>query len=76
MPGTRFLNPKKRNVMRRNKFNAKFLDQYRTVRDYYVLRKELVVIQEDRGDATDRREILAAGRGRVRRSLPSQFLPA
>jgi hypothetical protein len=35
-----------RNVKLRNKFNEKFGDQYRTVRDYYPPRKGLVVIQD------------------------------
>jgi hypothetical protein len=35
-----------RNVKLRNKFNDKFGDQYRTVRDYYLPRKGLVVIQD------------------------------
>lgn len=33
-------------VKLRNKFNAKFGDRYRTVRDYYVPRKGLVIIQD------------------------------
>jgi hypothetical protein len=35
-----------RNVTLRNKFNAKFGDCYRTVRDYYLPRKGRVVIQD------------------------------
>lgn len=35
-----------RNVKLRNKFNEKFGDQYRTVREYYLPRKGLVVIQD------------------------------
>ena len=35
-----------RNVKLRNRFNDKFGDQYRTVRDYYLPRKGLVVIQD------------------------------
>jgi hypothetical protein len=35
-----------RNVNLRNRFNEKFGDQYRTVRDYYLPRKGLVVIQD------------------------------
>jgi hypothetical protein len=35
-----------RNVKLRNKFNEKFGDRYRTVRDYYLPRKGLVVIQD------------------------------
>ena len=35
-----------RNVKLRNKFNDKFGDQYRTVRDYYLPRKGLGVIQD------------------------------
>ena len=35
-----------RNVKVRNKFNEKFGDQYRTVREYYLPRKGLVVIQD------------------------------
>ena len=35
-----------RNVKLRNKFHEKFGDQYRTVRDYYLPRKGLVVIQD------------------------------
>lgn len=34
------------NVKLRNKFNGKFADQYRTVRDYYLPRKGHVVIQD------------------------------
>ncbi len=36
----------KGNVTLRNKFHEKFGDQYRTVRDYYLPRKGLVVIQD------------------------------
>jgi hypothetical protein len=35
-----------RNVTLRNRFNEKFGDRYRTVRDYYLPRKGLVVIQD------------------------------
>jgi hypothetical protein len=35
-----------RNVKLRNRFNDKFGNQYRTVRDYYLPRKGLVVIQD------------------------------
>jgi len=35
-----------RNVKLQNKFNEKFGDRYRTVRDYYLPRKGLVVIQD------------------------------
>ncbi|MGB8581555.1 MAG: hypothetical protein WCD47_12090 [Candidatus Sulfotelmatobacter sp.] len=35
-----------RNVSLRNRFNEKFGGQYRTVRDYYLPRKGLVVIQD------------------------------
>jgi hypothetical protein len=35
-----------RNVKLRNRFNEKFGDHYRTVRDYYLPRKGLVVIQD------------------------------
>jgi hypothetical protein len=35
-----------RNVKLRNKFHEKFGDQYRTVRDYYLPRKESAVIQD------------------------------
>src|ERR1700676_5631761 len=35
-----------RNVKLRNKFTEKFGDRYRTVRDYYLPRKGLVVIQD------------------------------
>jgi hypothetical protein len=35
-----------RNATLRNKFNDKFGDRYRTVRDYYLPRKALVVIQD------------------------------
>jgi len=35
-----------RNVNLRNRFNEQFGDQYRTVRDYYLPRKGLVVIQD------------------------------
>jgi hypothetical protein len=33
-------------VKLRNKFHEKFGDQYRTVRDYYLPRKESAVIQD------------------------------
>lgn len=35
-----------RNATLRKNFNAKFGDRYRTVRDYYLPRKRLVVIQD------------------------------
>jgi hypothetical protein len=35
-----------RNVKLRNRFNEKFGDRYRTVRDYYLPRKGRVVIQD------------------------------
>ena len=43
MSGSQWLT---RNVKLRNKFNQKFGDRYRTVRDYYLPRKGLVVIQD------------------------------
>jgi hypothetical protein len=49
----RFLNGRRalssvlsRNEALRRKFNEKFGDQYRTVREYYLARKERVVIQD------------------------------
>lgn len=51
--GDRFFNGKRalssvlsRNATLRNKFNEKYGDQYQTVRDYYLPRKGLVVIQD------------------------------
>ena len=44
--GGRALSTVLRNVSLRNKFNEKFGDRYRTVRDYYLPRKGLVVIQD------------------------------
>jgi len=44
--GGRALSSVLRNVTLRNKFNEKFGDRYRTVRDYYLPRKGLVVIQD------------------------------
>jgi hypothetical protein len=44
--GGRALSSVLRNVTLRNKFNDKFGDRYRTVRDYYLPRKGLVVIQD------------------------------
>jgi hypothetical protein len=44
--GGRALSSVLRTATLRNKFNEKFGDQYRTVRDYYMPRKALVVIQD------------------------------
>ena len=44
--GGRALSSVLRNVTLRNKFNEKFGDRYRKVRDYYLPRKGLVVIQD------------------------------
>jgi hypothetical protein len=44
--GGRALSSVLRNVTLRDKFNEKFGDRYRTVRDYYLPRKGLVVIQD------------------------------
>lgn len=44
--GGRALSSVLRNVTLRNKFNEKFGDRYRKVRDYYLPRKALVVIQD------------------------------
>lgn len=44
--GGRALSSVLRNATLRNKFNSKFGDRYRTVRDYYLPRKGLVVIQD------------------------------
>ena len=44
--GGRALSSVLRTATLRNKFNKKFGDQYRTVRDYYLPRKGLVVIQD------------------------------
>lgn len=44
--GGRALSSVLRNATLRNKFNGKFGDRYRTVRDYYLPRKGLVVIQD------------------------------
>lgn len=44
--GGRALSSVLRTATLRNKFNEKFGDQYRTVRDYYLPRKGLVVIQD------------------------------
>jgi len=44
--GGRALSSVLRNVTLRNRFNEKFGDRYRTVRDYYLPRKGLVVIQD------------------------------
>jgi hypothetical protein len=44
--GGRALTSVLRNATLRNKFNAKFGDRYRTVREYYLPRKGLVVIQD------------------------------
>lgn len=44
--GGRALSSVLRNVTLRNKFTEKFGDRYRTVRDYYLPRKGLVVIQD------------------------------
>lgn len=44
--GGRALSSVLRNVTLRNKFNQKFGDRYRIVRDYYLPRKGLVVIQD------------------------------
>jgi hypothetical protein len=44
--GRRALSSVLRTAAFRNNFNEKFGDQYRKVRDYYLARKELVVIQD------------------------------
>jgi hypothetical protein len=44
--GGRALSSVLRTASLRNKFTAKFGDQYQTVRDYYLPRKGLVVIQD------------------------------
>jgi hypothetical protein len=43
--GGRALSSVLRNATLRNKFNEKFGDRYRAVRDYYLPRKGLVVVQ-------------------------------